>query len=102
VPAKDQFPDAQLKAGDATLNLEVTMALRKNRPMYKEWREWRTRIGQGEIISSETDDQRRVSAREAIPRVVGKKANKHYPTLSTTLLVHADDGRALSEEEWYN
>lgn len=100
VPERDKFPDAQLKAGHTCLNLEITMALGKDKQMFKEWRELRAKAKRGEIVLAETAEQRRESAREAIPRVVGQKADKHYAGQApTTLLVYADDGRALSAEE---
>ncbi|MCH8098090.1 MAG: hypothetical protein IID53_13540 [Proteobacteria bacterium] len=100
VPEREKFPDAQLRAGDASLNLEVTMALREGKRMFKEWRDLRAKAKQGEIVLAETSEQRQASAREAIPRVVGQKADKHYAGQApTTLLVCTDDGRTLSAEE---
>ena len=98
VPEAEKFPDAQLRAGDACRDLEVTMALRKEKRMFKEWGELRAKAKQGEVVLADTAEQRRASAREAIPRAVGKKAAKHYAE-PPTLLVYADDGRALSAEE---
>lgn len=98
VPQNETFPDAQLKAEDVTLDLEVTMALRMGRRMFEEWRDMRRKFDRGEMILSETSKVRRAIAREAIPRVVRKKADKHY-AVPPTLLVLSDDGRALSAEE---
>lgn len=98
VPKEEPFPDAQLRAGDACRDLEVTMALSEDKRMFDEWRELRAKAKRGEIVLAETAEQRRASAREAIPRAVGKKAAKHYAE-PPTLLVYADDGRALSAEE---
>ncbi len=98
VPKEEKFPDAQLRADNACLDLEVTMALKKSKKMFEEWREGRARAKQGEFAPAEAYEQRRASAREAIPRAVGKKAAKHYAE-PPTLLVYADDGRALSAEE---
>ncbi len=98
VPDASKFPDAQLRARYVCLDLEVTMALKKCKKMFEEWREGRARAKQGEFAPAEAYEQRRASAREAIPRAVGKKAAKHYAE-PPTLLVYADDGRALSAEE---
>jgi hypothetical protein len=75
------------------LNLEITMALRSDRQMFREWRE-----NKGKMIVAETSEQREASAREAIPRVLSEKARKHYNP-RPTLLVFTDDGRSLPAEE---
>jgi len=100
VPESEQFPDAKLKTGSTVLDLEVTMALGANKKMFKEWREGRAKAKRGEIVYSESTEQRQANAREAIPRVVGEKAGRHYTASpKLTLLVYADDGRALSPKE---
>lgn len=100
VPAREKFPDAQLRTGHTCLNLEITMALKKGKMMFKEWRELRAKSKRGEIVMAETTEQRQDSAREAIPRIVGQKASKQYAGgAPTTLLVYTDDGRALSTQE---
>lgn len=97
---EEKFPDAQLKAESTNLGLEVTMALKKGKRMFKEWRELRVKTQRGDIVLAETRERRQASAREAIPRAVGQKANKHYAGgAPTTLVVYSDDGRVLSAEE---
>ena len=92
------FPDAQLRADGVHLDLEVTMALAKDKQMFKEWRELRAKTQRGEIVLAEPPEEYEASAREAIPRVVGQKADKHYAgSASTTLLICANT--ALSAEE---
>lgn len=98
VPSVAQFPDAQLKASNKTLQLEVTMALEKDRPMFREWRELRAKAEQGEFPSVKSSQERRKIALEAISRVIARKAKKHY-AVPPTLLVHSDDGLALSTQE---
>lgn len=100
VPEANNFPDAHLKTDGTCLNLEITMALAKDKQMFREWRERQAKAKRGEIELAETTEQRQEYAREAIPRVISKKANKNYgEQLSTTLLVYSDDARALSAEE---
>jgi hypothetical protein len=96
--AEGSFPDAQLRANGTHLNLEVTMALAKDKQMFKEWRELRAKTERGELVLAESPEECQASAREAIPRVVGRKANKHYSASArTTLLVSTNT--ALSAEE---
>jgi hypothetical protein len=45
----------------------------------------------GEIICAKTFEQFQADAREAICRMVGKKASKHYPK-SITLLISTGEG----------
>ncbi len=100
VPEREKFPDAQLRIGHTCLNLEITMALRRDKEMFKGWQELRAKTKRGEIVRAETAEQRQASAREAIPRVVGQKAGKQYAgDAPITLLVYTDDGRALSAQE---
>jgi hypothetical protein len=94
------FPDAQLRADGVHLNLEITMALAKDKEMFKEWRELRAKTKRGEIIPAESAEQRAAIAREAIPRVVGQKAAKRYAgSARPTLVVYSDDALALSDKE---
>jgi hypothetical protein len=72
-PKPEESPDAQLKAGEQCLDVEITMAL--GRPMFKEWRELRAKTERGEIVFAKSLEQRQATAREAIPRVV----NPHSP-----------------------
>jgi hypothetical protein len=92
------FPDAHFKAEGVCLNLEITMALPRDKKMFEEWRKQRAKAQQGKIVRALTDQQRQASAREAIPRAVKVKAGKHYAS-PPTLLIYADDGRALLAEE---
>jgi hypothetical protein len=74
------------------------MALAKGKKMFKEWCELRAKTKRGEIVLAEPFEQCQASAREAIRRVVGKKANKHYAgSARATLLVCTNT--ALSAEE---
>lgn len=79
VPEKEKFPDAQLRAeGIDDLHLEVTMALKRGNRLFNEWRELRAKAEQGAVVLAECTEQRQASAREAIPRAIRRKANKHY------------------------
>jgi hypothetical protein len=88
------FPDAQFRSEGVCLNLEITMALPKEKKMFKEWRESK----QGQIILAASGEQRQASAREAIPRVVRRKASKGYAE-PPSLLVYSDDARSLTDRE---
>ena len=92
------FPDARFKAEGLCLDLEITMALAKDKKMFQEWRAQRAKAKQGQVVRAQTREQRQASAREAIPRVVAQKAARHY-AVRPTLLVYTDDGRALSAVE---
>jgi hypothetical protein len=98
VPEPEKFPDAQLWAGHTYLHLEITMALKKGRRMFKEHQELRDKAKRGEIVLAESHEQLQASAREAIPRVVKQKANKHYAGQTpTTLLVCANTSLSAQE-----
>jgi hypothetical protein len=92
------FPDAELRADGVHLNLEVTMARPKDKPMFKELRELRAKMERGEVVLAEPPEKCQASAREAIPRVVGKKANKHYAGAASATLL-GSTSTALSAEE---
>jgi len=94
VSKEEKFPDARLRLDGMCLDIEITMALAKGKKMFKEWRESK----QGPYSPALTDKQRKAIAREAIPRVVKRKATKHY-AVPPTLLVYTDDGRALTPPE---
>jgi hypothetical protein len=96
--AKGGSPDAQLGTGGVHLDLEVTMALPKKYEPFNEWRELLDKTERGEFIYAKPFEQSQTDAREAIPRMVRKKAGKSYPG-STTLLVSTGDGWALSLAE---
>jgi hypothetical protein len=95
---KGGSPDAQFKAEGLCLNLEITMALAKDKKMFEEWPEQRAKAKQGQVVLAQNCEQRQASAREAIPRVIAKKAAKHY-AVPPTLLIYTDDGRALTAPE---
>jgi hypothetical protein len=60
------FPDAQLRAGGIHLNLEVTMALAKDKEMFKEWRELCAKTERGEIVLADPPSStRRAHARRS-------------------------------------
>jgi hypothetical protein len=92
------FPDAQLKIEGACLDLEITMALDKDKKMFEEWSELRDKAKRGEFVLAKTFEQRRASALEAIPRRCKEKSEKQYAT-PPTLVIHTDDGLAISAEE---
>ena len=66
--------------------------------MFKAWREVRQNFRQGKLEPVETTAQHQENAREAIPKVIGKKAKKHYVE-PVTLLVYSDDGKFLLPNE---
>jgi hypothetical protein len=96
--AKGGSPDAQLRADGIHLDLEVTMALPSKYEVFNEWRELLAKTERGEILCTKTFEQSQADAREAISRMVGKKAGKHYAE-PPTLLVSTGDGWALPPEE---
>lgn len=101
VPRSEQFPDAQLRAGNKFLNLEITLALQAGKKLFEEGKELRDKARRGEIVLyNKTIEEHQAVAREAIPRVICKKAKKLYSQEeSISLLVYTDDGKYLSCQE---
>lgn len=100
VPEKEEFPDAQLKTVSGKLDLEVTMADEKDRPMFKIWREIHAMSKRGEAPPVENAETKQKIAREAIPRVCRQKAEKHYAGREpTSLLIYVNAGPVLTPEE---
>ena len=98
VPKEEQFPDAQIRAGSKTLDFEITMADKRERPMFKIWRKLLAMYKRGQGAPVESVEEKRASAREAIPRVCAQKAAKHY-TGRPNLLVYVNAGPVLSVAE---
>lgn len=72
------FPDAQCRDDNATLDLEITMADRMDRQMALEHRRLREARERGDITSQPIDrDGDRTYALEAVPRVCSAKAKKY-------------------------
>lgn len=75
---EDKFPDAQLQHKGGTLDLEITMADRKDRRMAVEHRKLRAMREDGELFTLPFDwDEHRQYALEAVRRVCGEKARKY-------------------------
>jgi len=100
VAKSEKFPDAQLRVDGAPLDFEITMADKKNRPMWEEHRLWAAMFAEGKVPSGERPVAQRAYAREAIPRVCAKKAGKHYAGQRPThLLIYLNVGSTLLTAE---
>ncbi len=66
--------------------------------MFKEWRELRAKTERGELVLAESPEEYQASARAAVPRVVGKKADRHYAGAAATTLLVCTTTALLPEE----
>lgn len=96
IPERQQFPDAQLRfqSGHPCLDIEVTIARKSGSRMFEEPRELR-KEGFATVQSIE---ELEASAREAIPRVVREKAEKHYSGGKRISLLVITNGSLSAEE----
>jgi hypothetical protein len=85
-----EFPDAQLREGEHTIDLEIVIADKRDRPIWKEQKEFRQIYKLGEFPPIDCPEKRRNDLLEAIPRVVKLKAERHYnpqPNLLVYLMI---------------
>ncbi len=88
---KDSFPDAQLRDADCTLDLEITMADKKDRKMAAEHRRLRELREKGELAAEPTDYEKdREYALEAVPRVCEQKVRKYLGSPASDRRVQAN------------
>ncbi len=86
--AEGDFPDAQLRDTEGTLDLEITMADGKDRQMAAEHRQIRELRERGEVPTLPIDRERdRGYALEAIPRVCAQKVKKYLGSEQSDLQV---------------
>ncbi len=108
--AKGEFPDAQLRHVEETLELEITMADQKDRQMAVEHRRLREMRERGEVATVPIDQDRdKEYALEAVPRVCSQKVKNYLGKehsdgqVSTNLLIYVNfstfAGPVLSDEE---
>ncbi len=67
---REQFPDAQLREGKHTIDLEIVTADKSARRTYQEHREVLEKYRRGEFIPTDCPEKRRDDALEAIPKAV--------------------------------
>lgn len=88
--SEGDFPDAQIRDEGGTLDLEITMADKKDRRMAAEHRKLREMREDGELPTLPIDpDEHRQYALEAVPRVCGEKARKYLGSSDTDRQVQA-------------
>jgi hypothetical protein len=66
IAERNRFPDAQLRDGETTINLEIAIADKQDRPIWKEQKEWAEMSKRGEFVPADSPDKRRADAQEAI------------------------------------
>jgi hypothetical protein len=85
-----EFPDAQLREGEDTIDLEIVIADTRGRPIWKEQQKFLQMYKRGELLPINCPEKRRNDLLEAIPRVVKQKAERHYappPNLLVYLMI---------------
>ncbi|HKM69646.1 MAG TPA: hypothetical protein VJX94_06195 [Stellaceae bacterium] len=83
---RDEFPDAHLREGKHTIDLEIVTADKYARQTWKEQKEILEKYKHGEFVPIDCPEKRRDDALEAIARVVKHKATRHYSAPSTLLV----------------